>query len=134
MDHASGNGPELWGIKEVSARTGLPASTIRYYDQQFSEYMGVRRGPGRRRLFDQGAVDRLMTVQRMLKDQGLSLRQARQALAGDGQGPAEVEGLDACRRDMAGLREELTALRAQVAELKDIQRRTLALIDSLTGS
>ncbi len=134
MDQASDSGPELWGIKEVAERTGLPASTIRYYDQQFSEYLGVRRGSGRRRLFDREAVDRLLTVQRLLKDQGLSLRQARQALAGEGCEAPGGEDLAACQTDLAQLRGEVEKLRAQVDELKNIQRRTLSLIDSLTGS
>lgn len=134
MDESSEAGAKLWGIKEVAAQTGLAASTIRYYDQQFSEYLGVQRGSGRRRLFDQEALGRLLTVQRLLKEEGLSLRQARQVLSGDSGGAVSTEGLAACQAETARLRADLESLKQQVSELKDIQRRTLALIDGLTGS
>jgi DNA-binding transcriptional MerR regulator len=124
--------PELLSIKEVAQQTGLPASTIRYYDQQFSDYLGVERGPGRRRLFSPEAVERLQNVQRLLKDEGLSLRQVRQALDGQAPGPAgEAPGLDACREEIARLQAQVRELERRVADLKEIQVRTLALVDGL---
>lgn len=136
MEPPTPQSPDLLTIKEVARRTGLPPSTIRYYDQQFEEFLGVRRGAGRRRLFEPQAVERLRTVQRLLKDQGLSLRQARRALAGDDpQTPAEAGGgqdLAALRQEVAALRSEMGALERRLRELKEIQQRTLALVDGLT--
>jgi DNA-binding transcriptional MerR regulator len=126
--------PELLSIKEVAQQTGLPASTIRYYDQQFAEYLGVERGPGRRRLFSPQSVERLREVQRMLKDEGLSLRQVRQALSGQAPAPAPAAGdqeLAACREEISRLKAQVQELERRVADLKEIQLRTLAVVDGL---
>ena len=58
--------PELISIKEAARRTGLPPSTIRYYDQQFEEFLDIKRGAGRRRLFSAEAVGRILEIQRLL--------------------------------------------------------------------
>lgn len=136
MEEAGRGAQTLMSIKEVAERTGLAPSTIRYYDQQFEEFLGVSRGAGRRRLFAPETVLRLLEIQRLLKDQGLSLRQARQALAG-GQAPAEPPGretaeLAGLRQEVDQLREEVKALERRLRGLREIQERTLALVDSLT--
>ncbi len=136
MDQRSQPPQELMGIKEVAERTGLPASTIRYYDQQFSDYLGVKRGAGRRRLFTPQAVERLLQLQRMLKEEGLSLRQVRQKISGplpaaDPATPPPAE-LNRCLQEIDEMRDRLNSLEKQVAELKEIQQRTLSLVDRLT--
>jgi DNA-binding transcriptional MerR regulator len=124
--------PKLYGIKEVAQKTGLPASTIRYYDQQFSDYLDVKRGAGRRRMFSPQAVDRLMMVQKMLKEEGLSLRQVRQALS-SGQGATATAPVEFTewQAELDRLKSHVADLERQVDELKEIQRRTLALVDNL---
>jgi DNA-binding transcriptional MerR regulator len=132
MSDSQSTDPLLYGIKEVSQKTGLPASTIRYYDQQFSEFLDVKRGAGRRRLFTPQAVERLLAVQRMLKEEGLSLRQVRQALGGQAASSAAPEGLAACQSEINRLKNQVAELERKMDELKDIQKRTLTLVDSLT--
>lgn len=128
MSEPSGSPKELMGIKQVAEMTGLPQATIRYYDQQFEEYLGVSRGNGRRRLFTPQAVERLGVIRRLLKDEGLSLRQARARLSG-GQAAPETD----LAKEVAELRKEVGELRTQLEQLKNIQMRTLALVDGLTG-
>ena len=123
---------EFLSIKQVAEKTGIGASTIRYYDQQFEDYLQIKRGSGRRRLFSSGAVDRLLTVNRLLKEKGLSIRQARQVLSGQGNAPMPQAGLDRMEVEITELKGEVSALKRQVEELKDIQSRTLALLDHLT--
>ncbi|MCB2189256.1 MAG: MerR family transcriptional regulator [Deltaproteobacteria bacterium] len=148
----SEEGRQLLTVKEVAEATGIPASTIRYYDQQFEDYLELERGAGRRRLFSQEAVQRLVKLRDLLKDSGLSMRQVRQKLGG--QDPlaleaapaapsAELSGeLDGLRQELAALKEQLAEvprlqetvrnLEEQLAELRGIQRRTLALVTDLT--
>jgi DNA-binding transcriptional MerR regulator len=121
-------------IQEVAQATGIAPSTIRFYDQQFEEYLRVKRGPGRRRLFSSDTVERLINLHRLLKEDGLSIRQARQTLAGQGSGPLGHPDLAGLQAEIKRLDSELTALKQQVQELKDIQRRTLGLMDGLTRS
>ena len=132
MSDSQSSNPPLYGIKEVAQKTGLPASTIRYYDQQFSEFLDVKRGAGRRRLFTPQAVERLLAVQRMLKEEGLSLRQVRQALEGQATTTAAPASLAACQSEIDRLKSRVADLERKVDELRDIQKRTLALVDSFT--
>ncbi len=131
MSDSQPSDTQLYGIKEVVQKTGLPASTIRYYDQQFSEFLDVKRGAGRRRMFTPQAVERLLAVQRMLKEEGLSLRQVRQALGGQGTLANPPGGLAECQAEISRLKRKVADLERKVDELKEIQRRTLALVDSL---
>lgn len=131
----------LVSIKEAARQTGLPASTIRFYDQQFAEFLAVKRGAGRRRLFTPQAVQRLLEIQRLLKDEGLSMRQTRQALAGEAglagvavaasQAPADQE-FSALRAEVDSLRAEVRLLEKRLKDLREIQERTLVLVGSLT--
>lgn len=132
MDQAAGADKGLMSLKEVVERTGIPAATIRYYDQQFEEYLGITRGAGRRRLFSQEALGRLGELRRLLKDEGLSLRQARKALAGDGAGPGDPPPQGDLQAEVAALRLKVKNLEEQVNRLKEIQSRTLSLVDGLT--
>ncbi len=119
-------GQGLYTVAQVSQKTGIAASTIRYYDQQFEEFLALERGAGRRRLFDDEAIKRLKEIRVLLKDKGLSVRQTRQSLAG---GQAPVGGAD----KVAELERRMAALEDQVRELRGIQARTLALVDKLTS-
>lgn len=132
MDQAAGADKGLMSLKEVVERTGIPAATIRYYDQQFEEYLGITRGAGRRRLFSQESLKRLGELRRLLKDEGLSLRQARKLLSGDGAAPSGSTGQSALHSEVAELRRQVKSLEEQVMRLKEIQSRTLSLVDGLT--
>ncbi|MCB2193309.1 MAG: MerR family transcriptional regulator [Deltaproteobacteria bacterium] len=131
MDQAAGAQKGLMSLKEVVERTGIPAATIRYYDQQFEEYLGITRGAGRRRLFSQESLKRLNELRRLLKEEGLSLRQARKVLSSDG-GASTAAGQDALKAEVEALRRQVKSLEEQVNRLKEIQSRTLALVDGLT--
>lgn len=137
MDSPNQTASKLLTIKEVAEQTGLLASTIRYYDQQFEDFLGIQRGAGRRRMFEPQAVERLRAVHRLLKGKGLSLRQARQALAGQdppggAPGAGADQGASQLTEEVARLRAEVESLDRRLREMKEIQQRTLALIDGLT--
>ncbi|MDP9190229.1 MAG: MerR family transcriptional regulator [Acidobacteriota bacterium] len=75
-------------IGDLSRRSGLPASTIRYYEDK-----GLIPRPMRasgRRVFDESALDRLLLVE-CAKEAGFSLRDIRQLFDGFASGtPAGV--------------------------------------------
>jgi hypothetical protein len=79
-----------------------------------------------------------MAIHRLLKQDQLSLRQARKVLAGQKLPLAspphgQSDDLRRFQEEMADLQGEVTSLKKQVLELKEIQRRTLALVEGLTG-
>jgi DNA-binding transcriptional MerR regulator len=115
-------------IGEISARTGLSARTIRYYEE-VGLLPGVRRRAGGRRVYGADEVERLRFIQR-LKTLGLSLSEIEQlsalyALGGSTQAMlVHLKGLldahtgDLERRigELVGLRDEMTRYREHITE------------------
>lgn len=113
-------------ISQVADMTALPASTIRYYDQQFGEFLDISRGKGRRRSFSPRSVELLLQVHGWLKNEGLSLRQVRVRL---GEPPADNE--QDHQQVWQGLQTEVAGLRREVSELKAIQKHTLNILEKI---
>ncbi len=80
---------EQYSIAEVSRLTGLPAHTLRYYEQQFPVLLGVERSRGGHRIYRKHHLDTISRVIRLLKDEKVSIRRARELL-----GEPEISGHD----------------------------------------
>src|SRR5690606_38763744 len=96
---------------EVARRTGLPASTLRYYEEK-----GLIRSTGRqglRRVFAPGVLDRLALVS-LGRAAGFSLDEIGRMFAGNGRPridrkllAAKADDLDATIRKLTAMREGL---------------------------
>jgi DNA-binding transcriptional MerR regulator len=107
-------------IKEAAALTGLPASTLRYY-----ESIGViapigRGASSKHRVYDEDDLDQLMWVA-CLAATGMSVSDMRQYMTNGEQGPsaagAQIELLGAQQQRLA-LEAESIALRQRYVRLK----------------
>lgn len=95
-------------IAEVARRTGVPASTLRYYDEK-----GLIRPIGRRglrRLFDAGVLDRLAVIA-LGRSAGFSLTEIGRMFAPDGRLRINRAALAAKAGDLDATIRKLTALR-----------------------
>ena len=98
-------------IGEAAQRTGLPASTLRYYEE-----MGLIASTGRRglrRLFDPGVVERLALIS-LGRAAGFSLEEIARMFTRDGRPridrrllAAKAEELDRKIRELTAMREGL---------------------------
>jgi DNA-binding transcriptional MerR regulator len=101
----------LIDIAEVARRTGLPASTLRYYEEKgLIESLGRR---GLRRTFDEDVVDRLSLIA-LGRFAGLSLSDLAGMLGSDGTIQidrallaAKADEIDRAIKRMAALRDGL---------------------------
>jgi len=98
-------------ISEVARRSGLPASTLRYYEEQGLIASIGRRGL--RRLFDPGVLERLALVG-LGRAAGFSLQEIAGMLAPDGAPridrqvlTAKAEQLDQTIRELQAMRDGL---------------------------
>ena len=66
----------MYSIGEISAKSGLSARTVRYYEE-LELLPGVRRRAGGRRVYGDDELERLRFIQR-LKTLGLSLAEIRE--------------------------------------------------------
>lgn len=64
-------------IQEVSDRTGLPKSTLRYWEKELSQYISPMRTPGGQRRYSIDHIQMFQKVQ-MLKQQGNKISEIKQ--------------------------------------------------------
>ena len=68
-------------IGEVSELTGVPIHTLRYWESEFDGYFSPLRTSGRQRRYDEQAVDRVLEIKTLLKEEKYSIAGARQVLS-----------------------------------------------------
>lgn len=68
-------------IGEVSDMTGIPIHTLRYWEGEFNGYFSPLRTSGRQRRYDEDAVQKVLEIKSLLKDEKYSIAGARQVLA-----------------------------------------------------
>ena len=99
-----------YSIGEVSERTGIAASTLRYYDKEgLLPFVG--RTPGGIRVFDDADLDSLRVID-CLKKTGLSIREIKQFMDWCREGSATFGNR------LAMFRERRDAVQAQMEELQ----------------
>lgn len=123
--------PLALSIREVCAKSGLTARTVRYYEE-LGLLPGVRRRAGSRRVYGSDELERLRFIHR-LKVLGLSLEEIRElnavhAIAGSTRAMlARLEELlarhlvelDARIGELSSLRDQIRKYRDHVAERAD---------------
>lgn len=70
---------KFYSTSEVSALTGVPESTLRYWETEFSELRPSRSPKGRRR-YTPANIETVRMLQYLLKDRGLKIEAARTEL------------------------------------------------------
>lgn len=103
-----------YSIGEVSQKTGIPISTLRYYDRE-GMFPDIERGNGGIRSFSDAELESLRIIE-CLKDSGLSIKEISQYLEWCQEGTATLEK----RRDLFYARREI--LKQQMKELKETMR------------
>ena len=119
--------PAALSIREVCARTGLSARTVRYYEE-LGLLPGVRRRSGGRRVYGPDEIERLRFITR-LKALGLALEEIGELNA--------VHAIGGSTRAMLGRLDELLARRldeldARIRELDSLRDQIRKYRDHVT--
>ncbi|MDA8236226.1 MAG: MerR family transcriptional regulator [Clostridia bacterium] len=72
--------PKVFTTSEIAVRADLPESTVRYYAQEFENYLQVPRSKAGYRKFNDGHFQKLLHIKKLIKDEGLSIKQVHQRL------------------------------------------------------
>ena len=119
------SGPAVLSISAVSRRTGIPVSTLRFYERELASLFHIRKTAGGHRRYGEGDVERFVTVRRLTETEGLGLAEVRRAVLSRGENEAlreEVERLLEAQAAAAGAAEALarriTELEGRVAALE----------------
>ena len=71
--------PRYYSIGQVAKETGLPAHTIRYWEQEFKQ-LQPRKNRSGRRMFNDDDIAVVRTIQGLLHDKGFTIKGAKEAL------------------------------------------------------
>lgn len=71
---------DQFSIAEISRLTGLASHTLRYYEQQFPVLLDVERSRGGHRIYRRRHLDTISAILRLLKEEKVSIRRAREIL------------------------------------------------------
>lgn len=74
---------EHYSIAEVSRITGLASHTLRFYEQQFPVLLDLERTRGGHRIYRARHLEALKSITRLLKDDKIPIRKAREILGED---------------------------------------------------
>ena len=107
-------------IGEVSELTQLPAYVLRYWETEFPS-LQPSKSPHGQRLYRQEDIETVLSIKRLLYEQGFTIAGARRQLHGERNGPSPPApgngGNPASAPTPNPAREALQAVRAQLVDL-----------------
>jgi DNA-binding transcriptional MerR regulator len=109
-------------IADVSRQTGIPTTTLRFYERELPGLLPIRKTRGGHRRYAPEDVARLALVRRLTSEEGVTLAQVRAVLTSRGD-------YEPVREEMA----RLAALVAQQADAIENLASRLARLETQTG-
>jgi len=83
--------PELlYSISQVNAITGVPKSTIRFWEKEFNEFLVPQRTAGNQRRFDAEAVEIIKHINNLVNVEGFTLEGARRQISNNSKGKSST--------------------------------------------
>jgi len=119
---------EFVTISELEELTNLPASTLRYYENEFPFYLRIQKTAGGHRRYSSENVRRFQHLKHLIHEKGLSIREVKRSLAAD-EDPQKIrEEMDLLLKVTEELTHENLIMRKSLQDLAD---RLTALEDDL---
>jgi DNA-binding transcriptional MerR regulator len=109
--------PATLTISAVARRTGIPITTLRFYERELPALFRIRKTRGGHRRYDEAEVARFVTVRR-LTESGLGLAQVRRALLSRGDQEAVREEVQLLAEAQAAESGTVEALAIRIRELE----------------
>lgn len=105
---------KYYKIKEVEEITELPASTLRFWESQFS-IINPRRNSKGTRFYTPADIEKIKMVRYLVKDKGLKIEAAQEQLKNNHTGVLRhslaVDRLKGIKKELQGMLEALNRLR-----------------------
>jgi MerR family transcriptional regulator/heat shock protein HspR len=106
-------------IADVSRQTGIPTTTLRFYEKELPGLLPIRKTRGGHRRYGPEDVAKLALVRRLTSQEGVTLAQVRAVLTSRG--------------DHEPLREEMSRLAALLAQQADAIESLASRVGRLEG-
>lgn len=85
---------DYYSIAEVSRLTGLASHTLRFYEQQFPVLLDIERTKGGHRVYRSQHLESLKSIIKLLKDEKVSIKKAREILGESDEVKAEKTSVE----------------------------------------
>lgn len=112
-------------ISEVHRRTGIPVTTLRFYEKELPDFFHIEKTTGGHRRYTEASVAQFQAVRRMVEQEGVRLGQLRDRLTPSGDAGdlrRHVDLLlsvqDAMTQQVDELRERVAAIEAELSMIK----------------
>jgi DNA-binding transcriptional MerR regulator len=124
----------LYRIGEVSRITDTKPFVLRYWETEFPMLQPVK-SPSGHRLYRRKDVDTVLSIKRLLYDEGFTIAGARRHLRDVREGPAELasgsgEGRETRRNPTAAAEQPANISRKVLLDLRDSLRALLTLLET----
>jgi DNA-binding transcriptional MerR regulator len=119
----------LLSIRDVEARTGLPVSTIRFYEREFTGFLKPRKTLGGHRRYSEAEIQKFLYIKELVQEKKLPLKKVRQALASENEPQVLRRDLDLLIDVYHQLTEENERLKRGTQELA----QRLSRLEEATG-
>lgn len=106
-------------ISEVARRTGIPVSTLRFYERELPGLFHIRKTAGGHRRYAESDVERFSTVRRLTETEGLGLGEVRRAVLSRGENEAVREEVERLAEGGAAAAGAMEALARRIGELEE---------------
>lgn len=105
---------KYYRIREVADMLGLPLSTLRFWEKEFSGVIRPQRNEHRTRFYTPADVEAFQLIQYLVKDKGMRIDAAREQLSRNRSGISKrakvIESLKNIRSTLQGLLEGLNSM------------------------
>lgn len=117
--------PATLKIADMARRTGIPITTLRFYERELPDLFRIRKTRGGHRRYGEEDVARFLAVRIITATQGVPLSQVRRVMMSRGANEALREELDLLRqvqesgtRSLEELDQRLRKLEARLREIE----------------
>lgn len=105
-------------ISDVHRKTGIPVTTLRFYEKELPDFFHVEKTAGGHRRYTEAAVAQFQMVRRMVEQEGVRLGQLRDQLAPAIDQAELRQHLDLLLDVHAGMTDEIERMRVRIEALE----------------
>jgi DNA-binding transcriptional MerR regulator len=105
-------------ISDVHRKTGIPVTTLRFYEKELPDFFHVEKTAGGHRRYTEASVAQFQMVRRMVEQEGVRLGHLREQLAPTIDQAELRQHLDLLLDVHAGMTEEIERMRVRIEALE----------------
>ncbi|OGF68125.1 MAG: hypothetical protein A2Y62_15670 [Candidatus Fischerbacteria bacterium RBG_13_37_8] len=108
---------EHFSVSKVEKLVGLPSSTLRYYEKEFSFYLNIPKSVGGHRRYSNEHIQKFLYLKKLIHEQGYSIKEVKNKVLADEDPKRFRQEIDLLLKCTSELAEENLRIRKNIEEL-----------------